>query len=124
MRIAFDKIGSSTKPFEINIDKISLSGGLTKKGFHKVALEATKVGKLDLDCDRCGKEYSISLNDDLKLTLSDRVLKDKEDLDIIEFLDGVVDIHYILESEINILKSNYHYCPDCTGESEEIEIEF
>ena len=124
MKIVFDKIGSSIRPFEVHQEGITLKGGLRKSGFHMVALDATISGEIELDCDRCGKSYSHTPNSTLKLSLSDQVLKDKEDLDIIEFLDGVIDITYILESEINMLKSTYHYCPECESSEEELEIEF
>jgi uncharacterized metal-binding protein YceD (DUF177 family) len=124
MKIVFDKIGSSIRPFEIHQDGLSLKGGLRKSGFHMVALDASMSGEIKLDCDRCGKTYPYTLATTLKLSLSDQVLKDKEDLDIIEFLDGVIDVTYILESEINMLKSTYHYCPECDGNEEELEIEF
>ena len=124
MKIVFDKIGSSIRPFEIHQDGLSLKGGLKKSGFHMVALDASVSGDIELDCDRCGRAYLYTPASSLKLSLSDQVLKDKEDLDIIEFLDGVIDITYILESEINMLKSTYHYCPECESSEEELEIEF
>jgi len=124
MKIQFDKIGSFPKPFEIVFENIILKGDLRKSGYHLVTLNGTMVGDIVLDCDRCGKSYIHPFNSTLKLSLSDQVLKDKEDLDIIEFLDGVVDITYILESEINAQKSTYHYCPECDSCDEEFEIEF
>jgi uncharacterized metal-binding protein YceD (DUF177 family) len=124
MKIQFDKIGSSPKPFEIVIDNVLFQGSLKKSGYHLLALSGTIKGDIQLDCDRCGKGYMHTLDSTLKLSLSDHVLKDKEDLDIIEFLDGVVDITYILESEINAQKSTYHYCPTCGNSEEDFEIEF
>jgi len=124
MKIQFDKISSSPKPFEILLDGVSLRGDLQKSGYHLVTLNGTMAGEIVLDCDRCGASYTHPFNSSLKLLLSDQVLKDKEDLDIIEFLDGVVDITYILESEINAQKTTYHYCPACESSDEEFEIEF
>jgi len=50
--------------------------------------------------------------------------EDKDDLDIIEFLDGKIDLLYILESEITSIESSYHYCAKCDGNDEEFEIEY
>jgi len=124
MKIVFDKIGSSAKPFEVNVEGVSLKGTLQKSGYHRVALDGKLHGCVELDCDRCGKTYTDKLESTLKLSLSDLVSEDKDDLDIIEFLDGVIDFTYILESEINALKGAYHYCDNCSGNDEEFEIEF
>jgi len=124
MKIVFDKVGSSAKPFECTLDGVTLNGTLKKSGYRLVALKAKLNGEINLDCDRCGKTYLHSLDSDLGLSLSDEVLKDKDDLDIIEFLDGVIDISYILGSEINAQKSTYHHCPDCDNDEDDFEIEF
>ncbi len=124
MKIQFDKIGSSPRPFKIECEGVDLKGTLKKSGYHLLSLDGVMSGNIELDCDRCGRGYIHALTGPLKLSLSDQVLKDKEDLDIIEFLDGVVDITYILESEINAQKSTYHYCPECDSSDEDFEIEF
>ncbi len=56
--------------------------------------------------------------------MSDLVSEDKVDLDIIEFLDGEIDLSYILESEITSIESSYHYCDKCDNSDEDFEIEF
>ena len=124
MKIQFDKIGSSSKPFDIVVDGVGFQGTLQKSGYHRVSLHGRIKGDIALDCDRCGGGYLHSLKSQLKLSLSDQVRKDKEDLDIIEFLDGVIDITYILESEINVQKTSYHYCPECDNSEVDFEIEF
>jgi len=124
MKIQFDKIGTSPKPFSVSLEGVSFQGNLKKSGYHLLTLNGKIEGDITLDCDRCGKSYVHMLESTLKFSLSDHVLKDKEDLDIIEFLDGMVDITYILESEINIQKSTYHYCPECDSDEVDYEIEF
>ncbi|WP_245609208.1 YceD family protein [Sulfurovum lithotrophicum] len=99
-------------------------GTLQKSGYHRVLLDAKVSGELELDCDRCGVVYTSPSEYALKLTLSDMVSEDKDDLDIIEFLDGVIDLTYILESEINALRGNYHYCSQCNNSDEDFEIEY
>lgn len=123
MKIDFTKIGCNPKPFELSLDSVDLKCTLKSLRDDTVALNGKISGKIDTHCDRCGRDYCLNLDSDLKLTLSDRVLSDKADLDIIEFLNGVVDINYILESEINAIKSTYHYCSDCEDSNEELIIE-
>jgi len=124
MKIIFDKISSNAKPFELKIENVSLVGTLKKSGYHRVLLNAKLNGDVGLNCDRCSKAYSYTFDNNLKLTISDQLIEDKDDLDIIEFLDGVIDITYILESEINALKGSYHYCDSCSSSNEDFEMEY
>jgi len=124
MTIVFDKVGSTAKPIELSSEGILLEGTLRKSGYHQVTLDAVLSGNLELDCDRCGDTYDYNVDSKLTLKLSDLVSEDKDDLDIIEFLDGKIDILYILESEINALKGTYHYCDKCDNSDEDFEIEY
>ena len=124
MYMIFDKIGSTAKPFELRFEEVLLEGTLQKSGYHQVTLDAKLEGKVSLCCDRCGEEYDYTLDTNLKLKLSDLVSEDKDDLDIIEFLDGEIDLSYILQSEIKSIESSYHYCSQCGDSDEEFEIEY
>ena len=124
MKIVFDKIGSTAKPVELEVQGAKLEGTLQKSGYHQVTLDAKMSGSLELSCDRCGDIFDYDLDSRLKLKLSDQVSEDKDDLDIIEFLDGEIDLSYILESEINAIKGSYHYCGKCNNREEDFEVEF
>ncbi|NOR55008.1 MAG: hypothetical protein GQ531_02250 [Sulfurovum sp.] len=124
MEIVFDKINSTGKPIDLSVDGVLLEGTLQKSGYHQVTLDATLSGDIDLTCDRCGKTYVYKTDSKLRLKLSDLVSEDKDDLDIIEFLDGKIDILHILQSEITSIKSDYTYCDDCDNDDEDFEIEF
>ncbi|PHS34020.1 MAG: hypothetical protein COA92_03010 [Sulfurovum sp.] len=124
MKIVFDKINSTAKPIELSSKGVTLDGTLQKSGYHQVTLDATLNGCLDLDCDRCGDTYNYDIDTKLRLKLSDLVSEDKDDLDIIEFLDGKIDLLYILESEITSIESSYHYCYKCENNDEDFEVEY
>ena len=124
MKIVFDKVGATPKPLALSIGEVTLKGTLSKSGYHRVLLDATMEGRLPLVCDRCGKAFEQPLDTPLKLTLSDQVSEDKDDLDIIEFLDGTIDMTYILQSEINAIEGAFHYCDACEASEEILEIEF
>ncbi len=124
MKIVFDKVGSTAKPFRLEENKVALSGTLCKSGYHRVLLDGRMEGNLPLICDRCGRTFEQYLDIPLKLTLSDTVSEDKDDLDIIEFLDGVIDMTYVLESEINAIEGAFHYCDSCEASEEALEIEY
>ena len=114
MKIAFEKVGSSPKPFSLESSGVILEGTLSKETHHTVRLDAHLKGVMALDCDRCGEGYHHPLDETLKLQITDTIPQDKEDLDIIEFLDGTIDIEAILESETNALIGDYHVCPRCS----------
>ncbi len=124
MKIVFDKIGSTAKPIELEVQGAKLKGTLQKSGYHQVTLDAQMSGSIELSCDRCGDIFNYDLDNKLRLKLSDQVSEDKDDLDIIEFLDGMIDLSYIIESEINALKGAYHYCNNCDNGDEDFEVEF
>ena len=124
MKIVFDKIGSTAKPIEFSSKGVLLEGTLQKSGYHQVTLDAHMSGALELCCDRCGDTYESKIDNKLQLKLSDLVSEDKVDLDIIEFLNGEIDISYILESEITSIESSYHYCDKCDNIDEDFEREY
>jgi uncharacterized metal-binding protein YceD (DUF177 family) len=125
MKIRFEKVGRTPRPFAQRIGEIDLSGTLHKLQMHRIGLEGRLSGRLRLVCDRCGAPVNIEVHAPLKLTIYDRVSDDNEDLDSIEFLDGEIDLAYILQSEITALeRGEYHYCEACLERSDALQIEF
>ena len=124
MKIAFDKVGSTPKPFTLTLEGVHFEGDLTKMSAHQIALNGRLHGHMALACDRCGSPYDQPLEESLSLHVSDRVVQDKEDLDIIEFLDGMIDLMYVLQSETNALAGDYHFCPTCAASDETLDLEF
>ncbi len=124
MKIVFDKIGSTKKPFELSVSSVSLEGTLVKSGYHRVRLEGQLQGRIELTCDRCGEEYQEDMKSSIHLTLSDEVIETEDDLDIIEFIDGVIDLDFIVQSEIASVQNSYHYCEKCNADESEFEQEF
>ena len=124
MKIVFDKVGSTAKPFEVSSEGMKLEGTLKKSGSHQITLDAHMSGCMELNCDRCGDTYNYDVDNELQLKLSDLVSEDKDDLDIIEFLDGEIDLSYILQSEMNTIKNAYNYCDKCDNNDEDFEVEY
>jgi uncharacterized metal-binding protein YceD (DUF177 family) len=124
MTLQFDKIGQTPRTFRETYEGVVLEGSLYKSGYHRVRLESRLTGTLPVVCDRCGTAFDTPVDTQLALTLSDQCVEAKDDLDIIEFLDGKVDLAFIAESEVTAIKSEYHYCDDCLGNEETFEMEF
>ncbi len=124
MKIVFDKIGYSKRDFNLNSENISFSGNLIKDSRDRVKLDANLNGNIELICDRCGDRFIKDINFPLNLTLTNRVVETQDDLDIIEFLDGVIDLNFIVESEISSIENSYHICNICKNDKNEFEKEF
>ncbi|WP_456459129.1 hypothetical protein [Nitratifractor sp.] len=124
MKIAFSKVGRSPGDFRYQREGVALAGTLQRTEAHRVELDGEIEGELELECDRCGERYREALELPLVLHLSDRPLPIGEDLDTVEFLDGMIDIERLLESEITAYRSEYHYCPKCRAEDREIDLEY
>jgi len=122
MQIHFDKIAHTPKSLEISRDDISMNIVLSKINNSKISLIGELSGNLDLICDRCGKSFNEHIKQPIELMLSQKVIEEKENLDIIEFLDGVIDLDYILSSEIDAITCSYNYCETCESD-EDFEIE-
>ena len=124
MKIVFDKVSSNRREFNLIFKNISFSGDLIKESRDRVKLDANLNGSLELICDRCGDEFIEDINLPLELTLTNRVVETEDDLDIIEFLDGVIDLNFIVESEISSIENSYHICNICQNDKNEFEKEF
>ncbi len=124
MKIVFDKVNHTKRPFKLSVNSISLEGNLVKRGYHRVSLNGNLQGIINLICDRCGDEFKEDISSPLNLTLSDEVIETQDDLDIIEFLDGVIDIEFIIQSEIASIQNSYHICKKCESDKDEFEREF
>jgi len=123
MQIALSKISTTPKDFQAEFEGLSLCGSLERISKDVVALKARLKGEIELACDRCGKSFTLLQDQELDLKLSDSLIETQDDLDIIEFLDGIIDIEYIIQSEIESQKALYNYCKDCS-DREDYEIEF
>ena len=106
------------------MEDVVLDGSLQKSGYHRVMLLGEMKGSVAVTCNRCGNGFLHPFETALRLTVTDQIVEAKDDLDIIEFLDGRIDISFILQSEINTVKSEYHYCDKCQEHDEAFEMEF
>ncbi len=111
MRIAFRKIALESSPFALHLDGVEFSGNFQREN-DKVAIQATLKGTLELPCDRCGELFEELRNDTMKLKVHEGYYEG-DDLDVIESHDHFVDFEKIAQSEIEAIRSQYHYCDKC-----------
>lgn len=114
MKIAFRKISNTPKNITLEIQGVKLEGEIVRIDSCLLRLDARIHGELELICDSSGEDYMQKIDDTLVLYISEGIWdiqnqnKKLESFDVIEFFDGFVDLHYILESEIESIKSDYH----------------
>lgn len=108
------KITQTPKDFSISIDGIELKGQISRKASKIFEMNAMLKGSLELTCDISGDLFVKSFEQPLVLYISDGIWDVQsqnsrlDDFDIIEFFDGFIDVEYILQSEIESIKMDYH----------------
>ena len=124
MKIEFKKASTRSKEFSVEKNGIVFSGTFRKDGANTVDIEGSVKNSLSVVCARCSREFMIQLDENLHIKASDGIFKGNiQEADIIEFFDEKIDFGYILESEIESIKLDYHICEECK-EIEEFEKEF
>ena len=125
MRIEFRKIGASPKIISFSGDssslsylqgdeKISLSAEVERVDFRLVRLKGVFEASLELICSRSGAPFWHTVKEDLTLYLSDGIWPAQsqriaiDPLDVIDFLDGFIDLGFILEGEVESIRLDYN----------------
>ncbi len=124
MEISFLKIKQTPVDINYKKDKNSIIGTLKRVNRDSVKLDSILKAELNFICNRCGKEWSKEIEYPLELILSDGRYNSKDEIDVIEFFNGVIDFDYIINSEIISIEDGYNFCEDCIDNDEILEIEF
>ncbi|PAF48883.1 hypothetical protein BKH41_04440 [Helicobacter sp. 12S02232-10] len=114
MKIEMRKITQTPKEFSLKSEGLVLKGEISRKASKLFRMDASLSGTLELICDMSGDSFLKEFSDSLVLYISDGLWDMQsqslkfDDFDVIEFFDGFIDIGYILESEIESIKMDYH----------------
>lgn len=124
MTITCRKIGKTPLDFSFESEGAKIEGILVYKGDSLIALDAKLSGEMSQKCDICCETFQRPLNEKLELLISDGIYTDNTHVveDIIEVEGGVIQIDDILHSEIELIRSDYFVCENCT--SEEVDFEY
>ena len=81
-------------PFELNLDGLIFNGELGKINQNLVSCKGKIVGEITHNCDRCGEDMNLKLDEDVNLILSDGIYKDEEENldDAVDFLDCFINL--------------------------------
>jgi uncharacterized metal-binding protein YceD (DUF177 family) len=114
LEIAFKKAAKESLNFELVKEDMRFFGKVSRKSDKLILLKADLIGQISHTCDRCGRDLKIEINEPLEILISDGIYKGViDEMDVIEFYDGFIDFDEILQSEIESVKSDYHYCAKC-----------
>jgi len=115
MRVHLRKVTKTPLDFEIKSDEITFKGYLEYHSGKLILLKANINGSFLKGCDICAEEFDLKVNEEVKFFISDGIYTGENDIefDVVESLDGIADLEDILNSEIELIKSDYHSCDNC-----------
>ena len=121
MKINFSKVTKTPTDFTIKNDGLVMSGEIVYTSYAIAELKATLKGFVKVDCVSCDTTFTQTLDEVLELRLSDGLYNASNETleDIIEIEDSIIDFDAVLESEIELIKNDYHRCDDCLNTIEE-----
>ncbi|MBE0514760.1 hypothetical protein [Sulfurimonas sp.] len=119
MKIVLRKVNSTPLDFEVESNEITFKGYLQYDADKLILLKAELSGEIDVNCDICADEFALEVNEDLEFFISDGLYAKHEELllDVVESLDSTVDLVELMNSEIELIKSDYHSCESCNKNS-------
>jgi len=119
MKIVLRKVSNTPLDFEIKSDKITFKGCLQYHANKLILLKAELSGKIDVSCDICADEFALEVDEDLEFFISDGLYEKHEKLllDVVESLNSIIDLEELMNSEIELIKSDYHSCESCKKNS-------
>ena len=124
MKIEFKKVPFSEKEFKFKVNSVEFEGTFCKIASTLVKIDATLKAKSVISCDRCSKQSTLIINENLNFLLSDGVYTKETDELIVEIEDNFIDFDKIAQSELSSIQSDYHICNECEQNNKTIEQEF
>ena len=115
MKVTLRKVTKTPLDFIVKSDEITFKGYLQYHAGKLILLKAKLEGFLLKSCDTCAEEFKLPLDEDVEFYISDGLYEDENsiELDVVESFNGEVEIEELLNSEIELIKSDYHSCDEC-----------
>ena len=117
MQVNLRKVTSIPLDFEVKSSEITFKGFLQYNSGKLILLKAKLSGSLDLDCSNCANEFNKQIDEEVEFFISDGLYQDESGplLDVVESFDSTVDMDELLNSEIELIKTDYNICPECAN---------
>ena len=115
MKITLRKVGQTPLDFDIKSNEITFKGYLQYHSGKLILLRAGLKGLVDTECDKCGEVFKLGVDEKVEFFVSDGLYEDEDniDIDVVESFDSSADLDELLNSELELIKSDYHSCEDC-----------
>ena len=115
MKVTLRKITKTPLDFDIKSNEITFKGYLQYHLGKLILLRADLKGTLDTECSQCGEEIKLPVDETVEFFVSDGLYEDDAsiELDVVESFDSTADLDELLNSEIELIKSDYHSCASC-----------
>ena len=115
MKVVLRRVTKTPLDFIVKSNEITFKGYLEYHSGKLILLKANLNGLVEKSCDICAEEFKLSVDEEVEFFISDGIYEDSNEmeLDVVESLDGVADIEEILNSEVELIKSDYHSCDEC-----------
>ena len=108
MKIEFRKIPFQKKEFQTDFQNLKLKGVFFKETPNIAKIEAILNGEIEVECIRCTSPLIKTINEELKLIITDRVFNGFDEIyDVIEINSNIVDFDDIITSEIESEKLDF-----------------
>ena len=115
MQVTLRKVGKTPLDFEVKSDEITFKGYLQYDANKLILLKAKLSGKLITECDICAEEFKLDVDEDVEFFISDGIYEKDENsiVDVVESFNSTVEIEDLMNSEIELIKSDYNSCENC-----------
>jgi hypothetical protein len=125
LKTSFHKIkGESDFQLERKEDDFSLKADFTLQQKEKDTLFANlKIeGSIKSLCNSCSEDVILRVSEDIDFLISNGIFNGSHsELDVIEAMDGEIDFDYILDSELELIRSeSYKKCDVCENRDSEV----
>ena len=126
MKISLIKVGKTPVDFEVKSDEITFKGYLQYDADKLILLKAQLSGAINADCDVCADEFKLEVDEEIEFFVCDGIYTKIEEtlLDVVESLDSTLDLKELMNSEIELIKSDYKSCENCKKNSASYEEAF
>ena len=118
MKVTLRKVTKTPLDFEVKSNEITFKGYLEYHSGKLILLKADLSGLLTKPCDTCAEEFKMPVDEKVEFFISDGIYESDHNIefDVVESFDGIADIEELLNSEVELIKSDYHSCENCKKE--------
>jgi len=115
MKVTLRKVGKTPVDFEVESDEITFKGYLQYHAGKLILLKANLDGFVLTECNKCAQDFKLPVNEEVEFFISDGIYEDEDniELDVVESFNSTADLDELLNSEIELIKSDYNSCENC-----------